>query len=99
MMSTEKEKSYKESWVYREVTKNYKVEVSGNSVKVLWDDGDVYAEFRVEKDDEPDKSFNLGYFIYLVEGDCDTLINDEVDFYGTYDEAVTSCLYYFHTRF
>ena len=81
-------KSYKDYWCYKEVSKNYKTEVSDDRVAILFDDNDIYAEFKLVASDDM-------YFIYLD----DEMINDEIDFYDTYDEAVMSCFYYFHTRF
>lgn len=86
--------SYKEYWATKEIKKlGYKTKVLKKSVTIYFPDGDVYAhfEFKFEKD--------FGYFIYLVEGDTRECINDSIDFYRTYDEAVESCFYYFITRF
>lgn len=80
--------SYKEHWAYKEVTKNWKTKVTKDSVKIFFEDGDIYANFKLVKDCDM-------YFIYCGE----EMINDEVDFYDTYDEAVASCFYYFTTRF
>ncbi len=80
--------TYKEHWAYKEVSKNYKTKVTKDSVTIYFEDGDIYASFKLVKDEDM-------YFIY-----CDgEMINDELDFYETYDEAVGSCFYYFHTRF
>ena len=80
--------TYKDYWAYKEVAKNWKSKVTKTRVTIFFEDGDIYADFKLKKCDN-------FYLIY-----CDgQLINDEVDFYDTYDEAVKSCFYYFHTRF
>lgn len=87
---------YKESWQYKRVKElGYKVKITKTNVTIYFDDGDIYASFKLVKDIENEKKYNIGYFIFLNN----ELINDEVDFYNTYDEAITSCLYYFLTRF
>lgn len=82
--------SYKDYWAYKKVSERYKSKVTKTKVVIYFEDGDVYAEFTLKYDKEA--SF---YFIYN-DGE---LINDELDFYETYDDAVKSCFYYFNTRF
>ncbi len=82
--------AYREYWAYKRVEElGYKIRVAKTKVTILFPDGDVYGEFNLKKDDGNE------YLIYL-DGE---LINDELEFYGTYDEAVSSCFYYFITRF
>lgn len=84
--------SYKNSWQYKEVNQlGYKTKITKNRVTVYFDDGDVYADFKIGEFEEDVHM----YPIYL-DGE---LINDEVDFDSTYDEAVVACLNYFLTRF
>ena len=66
----------------------YKTKVTKTSVTILFDDGDIYATFKLVKSD------NM-YFIY----NDGNIINDELDFYDTYEEAIESCFYYFLTRY
>lgn len=80
--------SYKDYWAYKEVTKNWKSKVTKTRVTIFFEDGDIYADFKLEKGD--------GFYFIWLHGE---LINEEVDFYDTYDDAVKSCFYYFNTRF
>lgn len=84
--------SYKEYWAYKEVLKNWESEVTDTQVTIYFDKSknDIYAQFKLEYDEDAEI-----YFIWH-EGE---LLNDKMDFYDTYDEAVQSCFYYFHTRF
>lgn len=84
--------NYKEYWAYKEVSKNWESKVTKTEVVIYFDKkkNDIYAQFKLQHDKEDDL-----YYIW-----CDgELINDELEFYTTYDEAVSSCFYYFHTRF
>ena len=81
--------SYKEHWAFKRVKEmGYKTKVTKSKVQILFEDGGIYANFKLVKDD------NI-YSIYCN----DDMINDELDFYSNYDEAVSSCFYYFITRF
>lgn len=80
---------YKEHWAYKRIKElGYITKVSDSQVQIFFDDGELYADFRLKKDEGI-------YFIFLD----DELINDEIDFYHSYNEAVESCFYYFLTRF
>lgn len=83
--------SYKEHWAYKKVKEcGYKTKITKTKVQILFQDGEIFADFKLVKDDEEDM-----YFIYC-NGE---MINDELDAYRTYDDAVGSCFYYFVTRF
>jgi hypothetical protein len=84
--------SYKDYWAYKEVSKNWESKVTKTKVVIYFDKAanDIYGEFKLVYDKDGDF-----YFIYC-NGE---LINDELDFYETYDDAVKSCFYYFNTRF
>jgi hypothetical protein len=84
--------SYKEYWAYKEVSKNWESKVTETEVTIYFDKkkNDIYGQFTLEYDDE------AGFYFIYCDGE---LINDELDFYETYDEAVKSCFYYFNTRF
>lgn len=82
---------YNEYWAYEDILRyGYSVEVEPDRVTIRFEDGDVYADFRLKKDVEEN------YYWITVN---DRIINEEVDFCETYDEAVCSCFYYFVTRF
>ena len=84
---------YKEHWAYKRIKElGYITKVSDSQVQIFFDDGELYADFRLKKDEDIDKDM---YFIFLENH----MINDEIDFYHSYDEAVESCFYYFLTRF
>ena len=68
----------------------YKVKVTKTIVEIRFDDGDLYTSFKLVKD----KDDNI-YYIYN-EGE---LINEQIDFYNTYENSIESCFYYFLTRF
>lgn len=80
--------SYKDYWAYKEVSQNYKTKITKTRVTIYFEDGDVYADFKLKPCDD--------FFLIYNDGE---LINDEIDFYDTWDEAVKSCFYYFYTRF
>lgn len=84
--------SYKDYWAYKEVTKNWESKVTKTKVVIYFDkkNNEVYADFTLKYDKE------AGFYL-IYNGD--ELINDELDFYETYDDAVKSCFYYFNTRF
>lgn len=84
--------TYKEYWAYKEVSKNWKSKVTETQVTIYFDEKmtEVYGQFKLDYDKDADI-----YFIWL-DGE---LLNDELDFYDTWDDAVKSCFYYFHTRF
>ena len=85
---------WRNSWQYRKVKDlGYDVEVSDREVIIRFDDGDIYADFKLIPPDPDDE-----YGIWLVK-DKGVYIQEEFDFTHTYDEVVTGCLYYFLTRY
>lgn len=66
-------------------------------LKILFDDGDLYAGFEIIEF-YPDKELFETKNSYLVKLD-DEYINDEMEFTDTLDECINGCIYYFHTRF
>ena len=86
--------SWKDSWQYQKIKDlGYGVEVSDREVIIRFDDGDVYARFKLIPPDPDDM-----YDIWLVK-DGGEYIQDDFDFAHTYDEIVTGCLNYFLTRY
>lgn len=87
-----KKDAYKDYWAYKEVSKNWESKVTENSVTIYFDKkkNDIYGHFTFEYYEDG------GFYLIYCDGE---LINDELDFYETWEDAVKSCFYYFNTRF
>lgn len=97
--------SIENSWQYQRIKElEYDIEISDINdnetiVTIYFPDGDIYAKFSVKKVVFDDDDFEEMFSIYDITNDYKDNITDEVDYTGTYDECIVSCLYYFLTRY
>ena len=96
--------SYKTYWAYNEIKRNWPVDIkktqTGDAIITIWYDKsakDIYAKFLIEQVEYADS--DLGLAVYVVDGTDKYSINEELEAIDTLDDAIKSCLYYFHSRF
>lgn len=91
---------YTTLWPYKKLEEcGYILDVDepNGVVKILFPDGDVYAEFTIEKIqyDENDEPY---YSIHDSLGDSVNL-GSELEFVETFNDAIANCLFYFFSRY
>lgn len=85
--------NYKDFWAYQRIIDGgYKVEVTKgenqSTVKILFEDGDVYTTFKIKKEE--------GFFGAYDDG-C--LINENFDYDDTMEHCICECLAFFVNRY
>ena len=89
-------KRWQDSWQYKRIIElGYIVDVTDDSVTIKFDDGDVYANFKLIPPDNPSDPYDE----WMAKDSYGDIVSTSFDYTDSYDEIVTGCLYYFLTRY
>ena len=91
-----KSNRWQDSWQYERIKElGYPVEVTDDSVTIKFDDGDVYASFKLIPPDDPSDPYDE----WMAKDSYGDMVSMSFDYTDSYDEIVTGCLNYFLTRY